>query len=68
MVQQPEQLKEQGQRADGVLKINREQLERETKSLDNTFTLECYTLEARDKLAKIQVHCDVKRVCPQFYV
>ena len=48
------------------MKVNREQLERETESLDNTFTLECYTLEARDKLAKIQVHCDVERVCPQF--
>ena len=61
-VQQPEQLKEQGQ-ADEVLKVNHEQLqltikeiEREMESLCNTFTFESYTPEARDKLAKIQVH------------
>ena len=57
-VQQPEQLKEQGQ-ADEVLKVNHEQLqltikeiEREMESLCNTLT----SAEARDKLAKIQVH------------
>ena len=59
-VQQPEQ--EEGQ-ADEVLKANREQLqltikeiEREMESLDNTLTFESSTLEARGKLAKIQVH------------
>ena len=59
--QQPEQ--EEGQ-ADEVLKANREQLqltikeiEREMESLDNTLTFESSTLEARGKLAKIQVHC-----------
>ena len=62
-VQEPEQLKEQGQ-ADEVLKVSHEQLqltikeiEREMESLCNTFTSESYTPEARDiKLAKIQVH------------
>ena len=60
-VQQPEQLKEQGQ-ADEVLKVNYEQLqltmkeiEKEMESLGNAFTSESYTPEARDKLAKIQV-------------
>ena len=59
--QQPEQ--EEGQ-ADEVLEANREQLqltikdiEREMESLDNTLTFESSTLEARGKLAKIQVHC-----------
>ena len=59
--QQPEQ--EEGQ-ADEVLKANHEQLqltikeiEREMESLDNTLTFESSTLEARGKLAKIQVHC-----------
>ena len=59
-VQQPEQLKEQDQ-ADEALKVNHEQLqltikeiEREMEGLDNT---ESSTLEARDKLANIQVHC-----------
>ena len=58
---QPEQ--EQSQ-ADEVLKANHEQLqltikeiEREMESLDNTLTFESSTLEARGKLAKIQVHC-----------
>ena len=64
--QQPKQLKEQDQ-ADEVLKANREQLqltikeiEKEMESLGNTFTFESSTLEARDKLAKIQVHCHVR--------
>ena len=54
--QQPEQLKEQGQQADEVLKVNCERLEREMERLGNTFTLESSTLDARDKLAKIQVY------------
>ena len=62
-VQQPEQ--EQSQ-ADEVLKANREQLQltikeikREMEGLGNiTFTFESSTLEAKDKLAKIQVHCN----------
>ena len=61
--QQPEQ--EQGQ-ADEVLKANRKQLQltieeikREIEGLGNiTFTFESSTLEARGKLAKIQVHCN----------
>ena len=56
-VQQPEQLKEQGQQSDEVLRVNREQLEQEMERLGNIFTLESSTLDARDKLAKIQVHC-----------
>ena len=55
-MQQPEQLKEQGQQADEVLRANRELLEREMESLSNTFTFESNTLDARDKLAKIQVY------------
>ena len=61
----PEQ--EQGQ-ADKVLKAHCEQLqlvneikeiEREMESLGNTFTFEhSSTLETRDKLGKIQVHCN----------
>ena len=67
-VQHPEQLIEQGQ-ADETLKANCKQLqlqltimeiEREMESLSNTFTFESSTLEARDKLAKIQVHCHVR--------
>ena len=62
-VQQPEQ--EQGH-ADEVLKANRKQLQltieeikREMEGLGNiTFTFESSTLEARSKLAKIQVHCN----------
>ena len=62
-MQQPEQ--EQGQ-ADEVLIANQEQLqltikeiESEMKSLSNTFTFGSSTLEARGKLAKIQVHCNM---------
>ena len=62
-VQQPEQLKEQGQQADEVMKVNHEQLqlaikeiEMEMESLGNTFTFESSTPEGRDILAKIQVH------------
>ena len=62
-VQKPEQLKEQDQ-VDEVLKVNHEQLqltikeiEREMEGLGNT---ESSTLEAIDKLAKIQVHCMLK--------
>ena len=62
-MQQPKQ--EQGQ-ADEVLKVNRKQMQltieeikREMEGLGNiTFTFESSTLEARDKLAKIQVHCN----------
>ena len=59
--QQPEQEQDQ---ADKVLKAHHEQLqlvkeikeiEREMESLGNTFTFESSTLEARGKLAKIQV-------------
>ena len=42
-----------------MLKVNREQLEREMESLGNIFTLESSTLDARDKLDKIQVHAAV---------
>ena len=55
-MQQPEQFKEQGQQADEVMRVNRELLEREMESLSNTFTFESNTLDARDKLAKIQVY------------
>ena len=62
-MQQPKQ--DQGQ-ADEVLKANRKQLQltieeikREMEGLGNiTFTFESSTLEARSKVAKLQVHCD----------
>ena len=61
-MQQPKQEQDQ---ADEVLKVNRKQMQltieeikREMEGLGNiTFTFESSTLEARDKLAKIQVHC-----------
>ena len=61
-MQQPKQEQDQ---ADKVLKVNRKQMQltieeikREMEGLGNiTFTFESSTLEARDKLAKIQVHC-----------
>ena len=62
-VQQPEQLKEQDQ-ANEVLKVNHKQLqltieeiEREMEGLGNTLPFESSTMETRDKLAKVQVHC-----------
>ena len=62
-MQQPKQ--DQGQ-ADEVLKANCKQLQltieeikREMEGLGNiTFTFESSTLEARSKVAKLQVHCD----------
>ena len=63
-VQQPEQEQDQ---ADKVLKAHHEQvqlvreikeIEREMESLGSTFTFESSALEARGKLAKIQVHCN----------